>query len=414
MSTKYLVGEIATFQGRTGRVVEARKNDQGYRVLRREMNSSRGPGQWVSNLGTGSDDMYRLEEDDTHTYPLDNNLFQPDPIQEFILENCGPLEKIHWCVSPNINLIIGENGTGKSLLLKILYAALRSTEAYQRGDDKRSFTQILGERLRGTFQLEQIGDLVRKGTDRLRFECKFEAQQVYFSFTPSAARGVREVSEIIETRANALSLFLPPKEILSLMAVIKKSRLQDQIFGFDDTYLDLAIALEGIPRQEKDIQSNFAQARNQLSEIYKGKVIRVGGNWLFKQGNTKYSIHTTAEGVKRLALLDILISNHSLTPGSVLFIDEPEAMLHPKAITGFMEILYLLSSQGTQIFMASHSYFVLKLLYIIAKRENLNIQVLSLTSNSQPTIENLREGIPDNPIIDESIALYERELDVEL
>ncbi len=410
MSTKYQVGEIVTFRGETGRVVEAHKNDRGKDVIRREMNNRCGPGQWVSNLGTGG--QGRLG-DGGEMYRLDEDLDLPDPIQEFTLENCGPLEKIDWRVSPNINLIIGKNGTGKSLLLKILYAALRSTETYKRGDTESSFQQILSEKLRNTFSLNQIGDLVRKGSDRLRFKCKFEDQRVHFSFTPSAARSVRDVSESIKPRVNALSLFLPPKEILSLGGVIQKSRFQDQSSAFDDTYLDLAVALDDVP-QEDGIHSNFVQVRDQLSEIYKGKVVRVGGNWQFKQGNANYSIHITAEGARRLALIDRLISNRSLTPSSVLFIDEPEAMLHPEAITAFMESLYLLSSQGTQIFMASHSYFVLKSLYIIAKRENLNIQVLSLKSNAQPTIENLMEDVPDNPIIDESIALYEREIDVEL
>ena len=97
-----------------------------------------------------------------------------------------------------------------------------------------------------------------------------------------------------------------------------------------------------------------------------------------------------------------------------MFIDEPEAMLHPHAIVEFMEILHLLASQDIQIFMASHSYFVLKALYVISKREKINIQVLSLDDKSVPVAANLLEGMPDNPIIDESISIYEKELDVEL
>ncbi|MFK5970006.1 MAG: hypothetical protein QM487_07820 [Candidatus Marithrix sp.] len=43
------------------------------------------------------------------------------------------------------------------------------------------------------------------------------------------------------------SIFIPAKEVLSLFSIIKKSRLIDKTFGFDDTYLDLVIALEQEP-----------------------------------------------------------------------------------------------------------------------------------------------------------------------
>ncbi|VAW39110.1 hypothetical protein MNBD_CHLOROFLEXI01-4635 [hydrothermal vent metagenome] len=334
-------------------------------------------------------------------------------INKFILENCGPIEEIRWDPSSHINLVIGKNGTGKSILLKMLYVALRSTEEYKRGDSKDTFRQVVGRKLRDTFQVEPVGDLVKKGADRLKLECKLGGENIHFSFSPSAVRGVGEVSEIVEP-SSALSLFLPPKEILSLTSIIKRTRLQDQLLGFDDTYLDLAIALEGDPQQGK-VHRNLAEARQRLSTLFHGRLVQSGESWQFKEGNAKYSIHITAEGVKRLALIDRLISNRSLYPGSVLFIDEPEAMLHPHAIVEFMEILHLLAMQGIQIFMASHSYFVLKALYVISKREkDIDIKILSLISESTSVKANLSEGMPDNPIIDEAISIYEKEIDVEL
>lgn len=333
-------------------------------------------------------------------------------IEEIFLENCGPIEEVRWQPSPHINLVIGTNGTGKSILLKMLYVVLRSTEEFQRGDRKDSFRQVVGEKLRHTFQVEKVGELVRKGADKLRLECTLNDQKVYFSFSPSAERGVGEISEIIKPR-ETLSFFLPPKEILTLTPIIRRSRLQDQLFGFDDTYLDLTIALEGEPLKG-DTHTDLVKARQKLLDLFPGRLEQFGDSWQFKEGNAIYSIHVTAEGVKRLAMIDRLISNRSLHPGAVLFIDEPEATLHPQWIVAFMEILHLLASQGIQIFLASHSYFVLKALYVISKRENVNIQVLSLAEGTEPVATNLSEGMPDNPIINESIALYERELEVEL
>lgn len=332
-------------------------------------------------------------------------------INEIFLENCGPLPELRWQPSPHINLVIGTNGSGKSILLKILYVVLRSTEEFQRGNRTDSFRQIVGEKLRGTFQLEQVGELVRKGADKLRVECTLENQKIHFSFSPSAVRGVGDISELVTNRA-PLSFFLPPKEILSLTSIIKRTRLQDHLLGFDDTYLDLAVALEGKPYKGQ-VHAKLAEARQQLSALLHGRLEESGESWQFKEGNARHSIHLTAEGVRRLAPIDRLIGNRSLYPGSVLFIVEPEATLLPQAIVAFMEILHLLARQGIQIFLASHSYFVLKALYVISKREQVNIQVLSLVDGDTITAD-LSAEMPNNPIIDESISLYEKELDVEL
>lgn len=66
----------------------------------------------------------------------------------------------------NINLIIGENGTGKTFLLKALYSAVRSVEEYRRGDDIKTISEVLSEKLRWTFQVEKLGDMVFKIGER--------------------------------------------------------------------------------------------------------------------------------------------------------------------------------------------------------------------------------------------------------
>ena len=107
------------------------------------------------------------------------------------------------------------------------------------------------------------------------------------------------------------------------------------------------------------------------------------------------------------------MSNRYLTPNSIIFIDEPESVLHPKAIIEFLEIIYLLSKQNIQIFMATHSYFVLKKMMLIAKKYKINIPIISILQDNI-IIDDLYNGIPDNPIIDTSIELYEEELDISL
>ena len=51
----------------------------------------------------------------------------------------------------------------------------------------------------------------------------------------------------------------------------------------------------------------------------------------------------------------------------MVFIDEPESALHPVAITKLIEIIVSLADSGIQFFIASHSYFVIKALYLAAQ-----------------------------------------------
>ena len=68
-------------------------------------------------------------------------------IDKLLLENFGLHRQISWHHLQNINLLIGENGTGKTYILKAMYSALRSLEQYQKGNENRSLADILSENL---------------------------------------------------------------------------------------------------------------------------------------------------------------------------------------------------------------------------------------------------------------------------
>ncbi len=333
-------------------------------------------------------------------------------IEKFDMTNCGPIEKTSWEPGSGFNVVIGENGTGKTLLLKTLYVAARSMEEFGKGEDTRTFRQVLDHKLTWTFQLKKIGDLVRKGEgNKLRFEAVIDTRKLFFTFGQSAEKGVGDTVGP-ENPRKANSIYFPAKEILSLDSIIRQSREIDKQFGFDDTYYDLVKAVDKLPQAGKNWKS-FARARKDLAGLLGGRIESDNKQWYFVKGKSWHPISITAEGIKKIAILERLLGNRMLTPESILFIDEPEAALHPKAIIDFFDILALLAGQGIQIIIATHSYFVLKKLQLLAKKKNLSIPVLSL-SGEAPVQSNLKDGMPDNPIIDTSIALYEEELESDL
>ena len=66
MDTRYERGTVVRYRGKTGRIIDARRNDnpgiRGSGPQRKQMNSEKGVGQYVSNLDTGAEDLYILEE----------------------------------------------------------------------------------------------------------------------------------------------------------------------------------------------------------------------------------------------------------------------------------------------------------------------------------------------------------------
>ena len=329
------------------------------------------------------------------------------------IENLGKIKEFSCDSFSGINLIIGENGTGKTFLLKSLYSAIKSIEDYKRGDDIRSIGDILAEKIRWTFQTDKLGDIVNKNTSSFyKFRMISDGETFEYQFSKDASNKIITLSNSV-SRTDLDSIFIPAKEVLSLYNIILKSREIDKVFGFDDTYYDLAKALRVSPTRGKNYAA-FAESRTKLKEILDGKaeLDESSNKWYYKSSsNQKFSIGATSEGVKKIAILDRLLANGYIKKKSIIFIDELESALHPKAISELIDMLYEVSvKMDIQIFIASHSYFVIKKLCLLAAEKNERINCVSIDTNSI-RVNDLMDGMPQNSIIGESIRLYEEEIE---
>lgn len=131
----------------------------------------------------------------------------------------------------------------------------------------------------------------------------------------------------------------------------------------------------------------------------------------------KLEFNLVAEGLRKIALLWQLIKNGTLEKGSVLFWDEPEANINPKYIPVLAELLVMLESEGVQIFVSTHDYFLSK--YIEVKRsENSEVQYISLYKDEEDRVqcETAKEFelLEHNAIMDTFRQLYREEIGVAL
>lgn len=153
-------------------------------------------------------------------------------INSLQLQNFGPISQIKCDNLGQINLVIGGNGTGKTILLKALYTALRTIEAYKRGNEPRTISEILAEKLYWTFEIEKVGDLVTKGSEQpLLFQISFNYQNFLYQLGRDTHKNIAVENQVSSPRLSN-SIFLPTKEVLSLHSIILGSRERDQTFGF--------------------------------------------------------------------------------------------------------------------------------------------------------------------------------------
>ena len=190
-------------------------------------------------------------------------------INRIKLKNFGPLSKLDWGDLGPINLIVGGNGTGKTFLLKAIYCSMRTLEEYKRGDDQRTAAEILsGEANYWTFQARKNRRSGDQGGWRLHYlqRCNLPRKTSYTALARIRLNGLHHWKTTMSRQRTSNSIYLPAKEVLSLHQIILKSREQDKIFGFDDTYLDLARALRQSTSKGRNYAA-FAQSRQRLVGI---------------------------------------------------------------------------------------------------------------------------------------------------
>ena len=142
---------------------------------------------------------------------------------------------------------------------------------------------------------------------------------------------------------------------------------REQISGIPGYFYDLASAL----KQQYTGDMDFPELYEKLTgkDILGGKIaISDGGDLSFQENGRSFSLPVTAMGVTNLGILALLIERKVLDKGSFIFIDEPEAHLHPAWQVVMAETLFELAKGGAHVVIATHSADILKWLEVHIKK----------------------------------------------
>jgi len=99
-----------------------------------------------------------------------------------------------------------------------------------------------------------------------------------------------------------------------------------------------------------------------------------GRLYLYVTGEGRMEMPLVAEGVSKLAQIARLIANGTLLGQGYLFWDEPEANLNPRLIKIVAQSIVALAASGVQVFVATHSLFLLREFEILLG-EQRNVQM---------------------------------------
>jgi len=261
-------------------------------------------------------------------------------------------KRANFAFCPGINVLIGENGTGKSHVLKAMYAAQRTAQVG--GVDVRlTSLETLGK-FEHVFRPDKgdIQRLIRRGS-RGAFGFFLTDEP---SMTPTATRAGRaaySVSNFLKPRG---SIFVPPREVLAMYRGFVAA-YEGRELDFDETYYDLCKALSAAPLRGARLEV-VQPLLAPLESILGGKVVLEGDRFFIKQADGETEAHLTAEGLRKIASLAYLVANGALTRDSVLFWDEPEASLNPGLVVKVVDFLRTLAASGVQVFLASHDFLL--------------------------------------------------------
>lgn len=286
-------------------------------------------------------------------------------IQSVVIDNLTVFDRVAFTPSPGLNVIIGENGTGKTHLLKALYsiaATLAPPPALAAAPPTRAGLQsALAQKLTAVFRPESLGRLARRKQGRAR--CTMEIvfapdRRIAFGFATNSKTEV-QLQVWPDAWVEAPSAYLPTRELLTIYPNFV-SIYDSHFLEFEETWRDTCVLL-GAPLARGPREGRIERLLEPVARAMGGSVeLDRNGRFYLSTAAGRMEMPLVAEGLRKLAMLARLIATGKLLDNGHLFWDEPEANLNPALIKTVARLIADLAQAGVQVFVATHSLFLLR------------------------------------------------------
>jgi AAA15 family ATPase/GTPase len=336
-------------------------------------------------------------------------------IESIELRNFTVFKNFKVNFSKGINIITGENGTGKTQLLKAIYADIQISKSKNINDISKYFKSV---NVNNVFFIKQLKPLfleVKASKISNKSDKQYLMGKLNLSINGinSTVGNDDECSYEISYPSEEINCtFIPAKDMLTHSKGFVSMADKFNEFPFDKTLID--IINKASQWQLKEPPKIALKILPILEKMMEGKVVIENEEFYVKKNNGEMiNFAVEAEGLKKIGLLWQLLMNENITEGSVLLWDEPEANINPKFVPDLVEILMELQKNGIQIFLTTHDYIFAK--YFEVKRsESDEIMYYSLykTDDGVKFESNINfTDLKNNTIMDTFIQLYKDEVE---
>ena len=276
-------------------------------------------------------------------------------------------EDLTVTLSPGINIFIGENGTGKTHILKAGYAACDIVKSRD-GNVLEASRLAFAEKINRVFYPSgrRIGRLVKRSRGRQKGDLKVVRRlekgkvgslHLYISnqmIVPERARvALRGWNE-----RPLKTAYIPVKDMLANAPGFVALNEYREVH-FEEVYVDI-IRNASLPPLRGPTGAKRTKLLGKLQKAMDGKVTIKNEEFFLKNKHGDLEFTLLAEGYRKLGLLWLLIQNGTLSEDSILFWDEPETNLNPKLMRAVVEVLIELQRLGVQILLSTHDYVILR------------------------------------------------------
>lgn len=293
-------------------------------------------------------------------------------LNKAVIKNFGPLPNGEYQFAPGLNVVVGENGLGKSQLLKLLYAVLK-VNADAKDFTKAELQKAYADKLVGVFRPDALGRLVKRKQGRERCEVRVDMEDAALSCAFGFASQAKSEVQLDKLPAKALEqapAYIPTRELVTLCPWF--GPLYDNFhLRFEESWRD-TVSLLGAPSVKGPREKKAVELLKPLEDAMGGKVVVDSGTgefYLSIPGEGNMEMPLVAEGLRKLAMLARLISTGALLDKGYLFWDEPETNMNPKLIKVLARSILTLCQQGIQVFVATHSLFLMRELEMLLQED---------------------------------------------
>ena len=162
---------------------------------------------------------------------------------------------------------------------------------------------------------------------------------------------------------------------------------------------ELSISARNQPRYFRDMMGvisgnypkpiRFPDILGKLTAEIGGRVVTNETNDLMfeEKGGDSHPLPLSAMGIANFGMLGLLIEKNRLDENTILFIDEPEAHLHPAWQVAMAETLFALAEGGVNVVIATHSAEILKWLEVKVKESPEAEETIALNHFKDGTVE---------------------------